>query len=81
MRVFGEDGRRAGCYLEVNDGEEVLCLGDGRDEEEDEPTGCARLAMVAPPLAKVPAAAALISRHATAPASRVVAGHPVVAPR
>ena len=37
MRVFGEDGRRAGCCPEVNDGEEVLGLGDGRDEDEGEP--------------------------------------------
>ncbi len=39
MRVFGEDGRHAGCYPEENDGEEVLGLGDGRDEEEGEPAG------------------------------------------
>ena len=38
MRVFGEDGRRAGCCPEANDGEEVLGLGDGRDEDEGEPT-------------------------------------------
>ena len=38
-RVFGEDGRRAGCCPELNDGEEVLGLGDGRGEEEDEPAG------------------------------------------
>ena len=37
VRVFGEDGRRAGCCPEVNDGEEVLGLGDGRDEDEGEP--------------------------------------------
>ena len=37
VRVFGEDGPRAGCCPEVNDGEEVLGLGDGRDGEEDEP--------------------------------------------
>ena len=37
MRVFGEDGCRAGCCPEVNDGEEVLGFGDGRDEEEGEP--------------------------------------------
>ena len=37
MRVFGEDGRRAGCCPETNDGEEVLGLGDGRDEDEGEP--------------------------------------------
>ena len=37
VRVFGEDGRGARCCPEVNDGEEVLGLGDGRDEEEDEP--------------------------------------------
>ena len=30
VRVFGEDGRRAGCCAETNDGEEVLGLGDGR---------------------------------------------------
>ena len=34
VRVFGEDGRRAGCCPETNDGEEVLGLGDGRDEGE-----------------------------------------------
>ena len=39
VRVLGEDGRRAGCCPEVNDGEEVLGLGDGRGEEEDEPAG------------------------------------------
>ena len=39
VRVFGEDSRRAGCCPEVNDSEEVLGLGDGRDEEEDEPAG------------------------------------------
>ena len=39
MRVFGGDGRRAGCCPEVNDGEEVLGLGDGRDEGEGEPAG------------------------------------------
>ena len=38
VRVFGEDGHRAGCCPEVNDGEEVLGLGDGRDEEEGKPT-------------------------------------------
>ena len=37
VRVFGEDGRRAGCCPEANDGEEVLGLGDGRDEDEGEP--------------------------------------------
>ena len=37
MRVFGEDGRRAGCCPETNDSEEVLGLGDGRDEDEGEP--------------------------------------------
>ena len=37
VRVFGEDGRRAGCCPETNDGEEVLGLGDGRDEDEGEP--------------------------------------------
>ena len=36
VRVFGEDGRRAGCFPETNDGEEVLGLGDGRDEDEGE---------------------------------------------
>ena len=35
--MFGEDGRRAGCCPETNDGEEVLGLGDGRDEDEGEP--------------------------------------------
>ena len=35
--MFGEDGRRAGCCPEANDGEEVLGLGDGRDEGEGEP--------------------------------------------
>ena len=34
VRVFGEDGRRAGCFPETNDGEEVLGLGDGCDEGE-----------------------------------------------
>ena len=37
VRGFGEDGRRAGCCPETNDGEEVLGLGDGRDEDEGEP--------------------------------------------
>ena len=37
VRVFGEDGRRAGCCPETNDGEEVIGLGDGRDEDEGEP--------------------------------------------
>ena len=37
VRVFVEDGRRAGCCPETNDGEEVLGLGDGRDEDEGEP--------------------------------------------
>ena len=37
VRVFGEDGRRAGCCPEVNDGDEVLGLGDGREEDEGEP--------------------------------------------
>ena len=37
VRVFREDGRRAGCCPKMNDGEEVLGLGDGRDEEEGEP--------------------------------------------
>ena len=37
VRVFGEDGRRTRCCPEMNDGEEVLSLGDGRDEEEGEP--------------------------------------------
>ena len=32
VRVFGEDGRRSWCYPETNDDEEVLGLGDGRDE-------------------------------------------------
>ena len=36
MRVFGEDGRRVGCCHEDNDGDEVLGLGDGRDEGEDD---------------------------------------------
>ena len=38
VRVFGEDGHRVGGRPEMNDGEEVLGLGDGRDEDEDEPT-------------------------------------------
>lgn len=37
VRVFGEDGHRVGCCPETNDGEEVLGLGDGRDEDEGEP--------------------------------------------
>ena len=37
--MFGEDGRHAGCCPETNDGEEVLSLGDGRDEGEGKPTG------------------------------------------
>ena len=37
--MFGEDGRRAGCCPEVNDGKELLDLGIGQDEEENEPTG------------------------------------------
>lgn len=37
VRVFGEDGHRARCCPEANDGEEVLGLGDGRDEDEGEP--------------------------------------------
>ena len=37
VRGFGEDGHRAGCCPEANDGEEVLGLGDGRDGEEVEP--------------------------------------------
>ena len=36
MRVFREDGRHAGCCPEDNDGDEVLGLGDGRDEGEDD---------------------------------------------
>ena len=36
VRVFGEDGRRAGCCPEDNDGDEVLGLGDGHDEDEGE---------------------------------------------
>ena len=36
VRVFGEDDRRAGCCPEDNDGDEVLSLGDGRDEGEDD---------------------------------------------
>ena len=32
--MFGEDGRRVGCCPEDNDGDEVLGLGDGRDEGE-----------------------------------------------
>ena len=38
MRVFGEDGRRIGCCPEDNDSDEVLGLGDGRDEDEGGPT-------------------------------------------
>ena len=34
MRVFGEDGRHIGCCPEDNDGDEVLGLGDDRDEDE-----------------------------------------------
>ena len=37
VRVFGEDGCHTGCCPKVNDSEEVLGLGDGRDEEEGEP--------------------------------------------
>ena len=37
VRMLREDGRRAGCCPETNDGEEVLVLGDGRDEDEGEP--------------------------------------------
>ena len=37
QRAFGEDGRRAECCPKKNNGEEVLGLGDGRDE--GEPTG------------------------------------------
>ena len=37
VRVFGEDGRHAGCCPKMNDSEEVLGLGDGRDEDEGEP--------------------------------------------
>ena len=37
VRVFGEDGRRVGCCPEDNNGDEVLGLGDGRDEGEGEP--------------------------------------------
>ena len=38
MRVFGEDGRRIGCCPEDNDGDDVLDLGEGRDEGEGELT-------------------------------------------
>ena len=38
VRVCGEDGRRAGCCPEDDDGDEVLGLGDDRDEDEGEPT-------------------------------------------
>ena len=38
VRVFGEDGRRVGCYPEDDDGDEVLGLGDGRHEGEGKPT-------------------------------------------
>ena len=34
MRVFGEDGRRVGCFPEDDDGDVVLGLGDGPDEGE-----------------------------------------------
>ena len=37
VRVFGEDGRRVGCCPEHNNGDEVLGLGDDRDEGEGEP--------------------------------------------
>ena len=37
VRVLGEDGHRVGCCPETNNGEEVLGLGDGRDEDEGEP--------------------------------------------
>lgn len=37
IRVFGEDGRRVGCCLEDDDGDEVVGLGDCRDEGEGEP--------------------------------------------
>ena len=43
VRVFGEDGRCARCCPKANDGEEVLGLGDGRDEDGGEPAlggGC-----------------------------------------
>ena len=36
VRVFGEDGRRARCCPEDSDGDEVLGLGDGCDEDEGE---------------------------------------------
>ena len=37
VKVFGEGSRRVGCCPEDNDGDEVLGLGDGRDEGEGEP--------------------------------------------
>ena len=37
VMVFGEDGRRVGCFPEDDDGDEVLGLGDGRDEGEGGP--------------------------------------------
>ena len=36
VRVFGEDGRRAGCCPEDSDGDKVLGLGDGHDVDEGE---------------------------------------------
>lgn len=85
VRVFGEDGRRAGCCPEDNDdGGKVLRLGDGRDEHEGDLAlggGRGSPATTAPPLAEAPTAVATTNRHAVGLASRTVAGHPVLAPR
>ena len=79
VRVFGQDGRRAGCCPEVNDGEEVL----GRDEDEGEPalgTGRASSSYGGSSLGASSTAVASTSRHATALASKVVASRLIAAP-
>ena len=86
VRVYGEDGRRAGCCPEVNDSEQMLGLGDGRDEDEGEPTLCAdRVSSSYGGSSSSDSSSSggcdqLPRRHAAVPASKVVAGRLVAAP-
>ena len=67
MRVFLEDGFRVGCFPKDSDGDEVLGLGDGRDESDGGPAfgaGHVSSTKAILLLATAPAAVATTSRHA-----------------
>ena len=84
VRVFGEDGRRAGCCPEDSGGDDELGLDGGRDDAEGGlalDDGRDLSSWAAPPPAKAPAVVATTNRHIAGLTTRTMAGCPTAVPR